>query len=96
MISGDIGVVIQLIVKDTAGAAVNISAASTKDFLFINPTGTAVTKGATFVTDGTDGKLKYTTVSGDFPDSGTWKIRVSLVTPSWSRKSNWSSFIVNS
>ena len=46
------------------------------------PSGTISTKTATFVSDGTDGKIHYTTVAGDLDETGMWKIqaRVSNVT----------------
>jgi hypothetical protein len=46
--------------------------------------GSAVAAG--FTTDGTDGKIEYTTVDGDLNGAGNWEIQAKVVTPSgtWS------------
>ena len=41
--------------------------------------GTSTTKTASFNTDGTDGKIKYTSVDGDFNEVGTWRIQAKVV-----------------
>ena len=68
---GDIGTVFQVTLKD-CGTVVNISGASTLEMIFVKPDGTKLTKTASLVTDGTDGKLKYTTISGDIDTAGVW------------------------
>jgi hypothetical protein len=55
---------------------VDLSAASTKQFILRKSTGAAVTKTAEFVTDGTDGKLKYTTTITDLDVTGDWQLQV--------------------
>ena len=81
---GDIGTVFQVTIKNVSGA-VDISSATTKQIKFRNPSGTVTTKSADFVSDGTDGKLKYTTVSGDLSATGRWKIQsyVELTSGNW-------------
>ena len=76
--NGDIGTILETTIKD-GGTAVDISGASGIVFT-ANPPGAAVKSfTAAFKTDGTDGVVNYTTVSGDINVSGTWRIQ-SLVT----------------
>ena len=65
-----VGDVVDIIVTflDEEGDVLDISSATIKQIL-LNATGrTAVARDAEFVTDGSDGKLTYTTVSGETPD----------------------------
>ena len=75
---GDIGTVFSVTVKDGT-TVVDISNASTKQILLQDPDGTTQTKTAEYETDGTDGVIKYTTVSGDLTLAGTWKIQAKVV-----------------
>lgn len=60
----------------TTGAAVDISAYSTtKQMLWTDPDGAVSTKTATFVTDGTDGKIQYTTEDGLLNAFGDWTVQ---------------------
>ena len=70
----DIGTVFTVTIKD-GSSAVNISTASQKDIMFRKPSGTCVSHAAAFVSDGTDGKIQYTVVSGDLDESGTYKLQ---------------------
>lgn len=54
---------------------IDISTATSIDIYLTKPDGTLISKTGTLVTDGTDGKVKYTTVSGDLDQVGTWKIQ---------------------
>lgn len=77
---GDVGAVFVVQVtewdEDTqAFVAVNISGATTLTIYLTKPNGTVLTKTASLDTTGTDGKMKYTTVSGDLSVAGTWKIQ---------------------
>jgi hypothetical protein len=62
------------------GSVVDISTATTKQFIFKKPDGTVLTKSALFVTDGSDGQLTYSTVSGDLDMVGFWKLQAYVVT----------------
>ena len=95
MIVDDIGVIVQLTVVNSSGIAINISAATTKEFIFVKPTNVAVTKTASFVTDGTNGKLNYTTIAGDIDIAGAWSIRAHIITPTYNRKTEPVIFQVN-
>ena len=74
--NGDVGTIFRLTIKDTAGAAIDVSTAVTKYIYFKNPAGTTLpAKTAAFTTDGTDGKIQYTTIAGDIDMVGTWHVQ---------------------
>jgi hypothetical protein len=54
---------------------IDISSATDIDIIFSKPDGTSVIKSAVFVTDGTDGKIKYITIDNDIDQAGVWKIQ---------------------
>jgi len=56
------------------GTAVDISGFSTKQMIFIDPSGTATTKSASFYSDGTDGIIEYTVEDGLVDAPGWWKV----------------------
>src|SRR5262245_11437067 len=58
---------------------VDISAASTKDIVLTDPSGNGTTKTLSFVTDGTDGKGKYSVQAGDLDEFGNWQVQGHLV-----------------
>jgi hypothetical protein len=74
----DIGTVFTITVKD-GSSVVDISSASTKQVIIKKPGGTKLTKDSAFVTDGTDGQMKYTIVSGDLDETGTYKLQGYLI-----------------
>lgn len=75
---GDVGAVLRLTIKD-GGSAVNISGASAKKFELAKPDGTLTEVTAVFVTDGTDGKLKWTTTSAnDLDQAGPWSVQAKI------------------
>lgn len=57
------------------GVPLNISTASLMRILFEKSNGTKLSKTAVFVSNGTDGKIKYTTLTGDLDTAGTWRIQ---------------------
>lgn len=67
-----IGVVLRVTVTED-GAAKDISGASAKSILILQPSEAVLTKTATFTTDGTDGKFEFATVSGDLDEAGTYQ-----------------------
>ena len=75
---GNIGIPIRVTVKED-GSAIDISSATTKDIIMEGPDGAKVTKTASFNTDGTDGVLLFTSVSGDFDDTGDYHVQVFIV-----------------
>lgn len=75
---GDVGALIEGTIKDAAGNPEDISATSLRQFKLYTPIGTEMVKTATFSTDGTDGKLRYMTITDDLSVDGTWSIRAYL------------------
>ena len=86
----DIGTVFQLELQED-DVAVDISAAIQIDIFLGAPSGATKQSTGVFVTDGTDGKIKYTTVSGDLDEEGPWQIQAKITMPAW----NGHSSIVN-
>ena len=60
------------------GTAADISAYTTRQYIFTDPGGNATTKTATFNGAGTDGVLTYTVESDLFDEAGTWRVQVKL------------------
>ena len=90
----DTGTVFQLTIQKPDGTAYDLSSATTKEIVFVSPVGSFNTKAASFTTNGTDGKIKYTTVSGDITVIGEWKLYVHIVTPTYDRRSTMTGFKV--
>lgn len=67
--------VLEVTVVDQAGAAVNISAASALTIYLTKPDRTVLTKTASLVTTGADGKMQYAALTTDFDTPGVWKIQ---------------------
>ena len=74
--NGDVGTIIRLtITEDDDTTAVDVSGASVKKFYFLKPDNTKENVTAEFDSTGADGKLKYTTVSGDIDTVGRWQVQ---------------------
>lgn len=69
-----VGVTIIATIKED-GAAVDVSGVSTKQLILRKPDGTIATKTATFTVSGTDGRIQYTSVAGDFDLAGMWGVQ---------------------
>jgi len=66
--------------KADGSGNLDISTASTKEIIFKAPgTGDRVVKTASFVTDGTDGKLRYSLATTDLPRVGSWRLQGKVV-----------------
>jgi hypothetical protein len=74
---GDIGTIIRFTVKDD-GVIVNLSSATTITFYLMDPGGNVANKTGTLTTDGTDGKIEYTTTTGVIDEAGTWTIQAKV------------------
>jgi hypothetical protein len=60
--------------------ALNISAASVKECCLCAPNGSkTIRTNAQFVSDGSDGLLKYTSVAADFNSPGDWQLQGKVV-----------------
>ena len=71
----DIGTIFELTITTEAGVAIDVSTATIKFIYLQKPDGTKLKKTAVFVTDGTNGKIKYTAVAGDIDQVGDWQIQ---------------------
>jgi hypothetical protein len=60
--------------EDGVWTAKDISDYTTKQLLFVDPDDASTTKTALFHTDGTDGILRYVTISGDIDQAGEWQV----------------------
>ena len=82
---GDEGTPFTLTVYSRDGTALDISSASPLDIYLYKPDGSKLEKEGLFVTDGTDGKMKYTIESGVFDTAGQWSIqgRVTFINAVW-------------
>lgn len=73
----DIGTEIRVTVMD-GSSLLDVSTATVKKILFKHKTGVTFSRDAAFVTDGTDGKIKYILVQGDIDLQGKWELQVYL------------------
>ena len=72
---GDIGTELVFTINEcVAGVdtAVDVSTATAKQIKLVKPSGASILDDAAFVTDGTDGKIKYTTLLNDLDEIGKW------------------------
>ena len=92
----DIGTAFTITVMDDT-TIVPIQSATTRQFKFKKPSGIVVTKNnVPFVTDGSDGRLRYTTIADDLDEAGKWYIQVYLVITGWTGHSDQGDFVVYS
>ena len=78
----DIGTEFLVTINDCVSgtaSALNLVGASTLQLIFKAPSGARYAKNAVFNTDGSDGKIKYTTVDGDLNEVGTWRLQAYIV-----------------
>lgn len=82
---GDVGTVLEATIKD-GDTVVNISSATVKKFKFERPDGSTFEKTASFTTDGSDGKIKYTTEASVLNVVGVWRFQayLELASGKWS------------
>lgn len=96
---GDIGTVLLATISDTDSSggtsAEDVSSATTMQIKLRKPSGTVLTKTASFYTDGTDGKIKYVTESGDLDEVGVWYIQALVVVSDGTFSTNSVSFKVH-
>lgn len=71
---GDFGTILQTTIKED-DASVDVSGATSVKFSAHPPGGTVKSFTAANTTDGTDGKVRYTTLDGDINVPGTWRIQ---------------------
>ena len=90
----DIGTTFTLTIKNRQGEIVDLSDATVKQIKFRKSNGIILTKTAEFVTDGTDGKIKYVTIEDDLDTRGIWKVQGYIELPSGSWHTTFSLFTV--
>jgi hypothetical protein len=91
----DIGTMFKVTIRKEDDSIKDLSSYTTKQLIFKKPSGTILTKTATFLTDGTDGIIYYTSISGDLDEIGAWKLQAYLHDGSSNyRKSNIGAFRV--
>lgn len=78
----DVGTLLEVTIKENRVVA-DISSATAKILYIQRPDGVMLTKTPVFTTNGTDGKLRYTSIAGDFPIKGTYKVQFKLTLPTW-------------
>lgn len=69
------------IIDPETNAALDISNATTTDYRVRKPDQTTATWAAAFVTDGSDGKITYSTKPGDLDQAGTWLLEGHIISP---------------
>jgi hypothetical protein len=74
--------------------ALDISSATTKQIIIHKPDGTHLIRDVNFVTDGTDGKIYYLTVTGDLDQSGEYMTQSYVDFPGFKGYSAITSFTV--
>jgi hypothetical protein len=78
---GDWGHIFTFTVKDENNLAIDISTATSKTITF--DTGKNVfIRSLEFVSGGTTGKVKYTTIAGDLDITGYYKVQLNITMPS--------------
>lgn len=91
---GDIGTIFEVTLFDDINI-VDISSATVMKIIFTKPDKTRVENNAIFSSDGTDGKIKYTTsLASELDQKGTWKIQANVTMPIGQWSSDINSFKV--
>ena len=94
----DIGTKFLVTIKD-GDSVVDISGtgsdAANKRIIFKKPSGSTVDQAASFNSDGTDGKLYYTTVSDDLDEDGIWKMQAKVIISAQTFRSDIHTFKVH-
>ena len=88
MQQNDVGMPLELVFKDSAGVVVDISSATTKEILLHKPGGAVLTKTATFTTNGTDGKIRFSSASGDWDQPGVYRLQGHIAGTGYNRYSS--------
>lgn len=91
----DEDIVIDIRVLDKNGNVVDISGATTTQILLKPPTGPWREYTANFVSDGTDGWLRYRTAAGVLDTAGLWSKRARVVLNGNQRRTDPDNFTVD-
>jgi hypothetical protein len=74
---GEIGLEIQFQLLDENGSILDVSG-TTVTILIHKPSGVYISKSASFLTDGSDGLIRYATQSGDLDESGEYQAQAKI------------------
>lgn len=81
MHAGSVGVSLLMTIED-GDSPVDLTGATTVEFVFRKPDWVGITKTATIYGAATDGVLRYVSADGDFDDVGEWRWQAHVVFPS--------------
>ena len=90
---GDVGTIFEITVLDGT-TPLDISAATEMKIFLRRPSDTVVSDDATHTTDGTDGKMEYTSQSGDVDEPGLWRIQGKIIIPEGTFYTDIDQFVV--
>ena len=90
----DIGTVFILNYLD-GNNIVDVSTATTQEIHFRKPNESTIIRTTVFVTDGTEGKTKYTTITDDLDQSGKWELQGYIVMSGGAWKTDTIEFLVH-
>ena len=89
----DVGTTLTFTAKNTKGGIEDVSGATTMEVVIVKPSKTRVTWTLVHKTDGTDGKMVYTTLFGDIESTpGQYRVEGFLVRPANSLRSDIETF----
>lgn len=94
---GDIGTLFEITLEDDSTdphSAVDLTGNTTLEIIFFKPDKTKLTKIALLVGPATDGKISYTTISGDLNVAGKWLIQAHIVLLTGEWRSSFGEFVV--
>lgn len=91
---GDIGFNVELDITDEDGNVFDISTATVKQIVFVKPDQSTITVDASFVTNGSDGKIYYNVSTSILDYVGRWLIYAVVTGPTFNRTSTRSWFQV--
>ena len=84
----DIGTAIVFTILEDGVALSTLGSATTRQVKIRKPSGVEITKTASLVTDGSDGKMLITTVDGDLSEEGVFTFQPYIVIGSWQGHGN--------
>lgn len=89
----DIGVVFEVTLQDK-GVAVDLTGNSALELVFRKPDGTRLNKTAALSGGATLGVIKYTSISGDLDQIGSWSLQAHIIIPNGDFRSEAGDFVV--
>lgn len=84
-----------VITRELSDAVLDISSATTNDFIFKKPDGTTFTRPATKVGGGSTGRLRYALGVGELDQAGVWRLQADLDFNAYTGRTSIVDFNVN-